>query len=88
MSKINQIKESVLGAKIVAATKYVEPSEMLKLLEHNICDFGDAEDFHELLESYRWLCKRCGISLNFSKEVEEIKENIVEMLDNPYYNML
>ena len=57
-------------------------------LSDNINDFGDEEDFHELFDSYRWLCKRCEISLNFSKEVEEIKENIVEMLDNPYYNML
>ena len=53
-------------------------------LTDNINDFGDREDFDELFESYRELCKRCKISLNFSKEVEEIKKNIVEMLDNPY----
>ena len=53
-------------------------------LVDNISDFGEEEDLHELFESYQKLCKRCKISLNFSKEVEEIKKNIVEMLDNPY----
>ena len=57
-------------------------------LSDNINDFGDGEDFHELFESYRELCKRCEISPNFSKEVEEIFKNIQEMLDNPYYNMI
>lgn len=57
-------------------------------LVDNINDFGDKEDYDELLESYRELCKRCWLCFNFSKEVEEIEKNIVEMLDNPYYNMV
>ena len=57
-------------------------------LVDNINDFGNKEDFDELFESYRELCKRCEINPNFEKEVEEIKKNIVEMLDNPYYNMV
>lgn len=54
----------------------------------NITDFSRGEDLDELFESYRELCKRCEINPNFTNEVEEIKKNIVEMLDNPYYNMV
>ena len=57
-------------------------------LSDNINDFGDGEDFHELFENYRELCARAKIAPTFEKEVEEIKKNIVEMLDNPYYNMV
>ena len=57
-------------------------------LEDNINDFGDNEDYDELLRDYESLCKMCRINPNFSKEVEEIKKNIVEMLDNPYYDMV
>jgi hypothetical protein len=57
-------------------------------LEDNINDFGDKEDFEELLEEYENFCKYYKVCPNFSKEVEEIKKNIVEMLDNPYYNMV
>ena len=58
-------------------------------LADNINDFGDMEDFIELFEAYWELCERCGIERKvFYEEVEEIKKNIVEMLDNPYYNMV
>ena len=57
-------------------------------LTDNINDFGDWEDFTELLMDFKELCRRCGINDGFEKEVEEIKKNIVEMLDNPYYNMV
>lgn len=57
-------------------------------LTDNINDFGDWEDFNELLMDFKELCRRCGINDGFSKEVEEIKKNIVEMLDNPYYNVV
>ena len=57
-------------------------------LEDNINDFGDKEDFKELLEEYNNICKYYKICPNFSKEVEEISKNIVEMLDNPYYNVV
>ena len=58
-------------------------------LVDNINDFGDKEDYDELFEAYWELCERCGIERKvFYEEVEEIKKNIVEMLDNPYYNMV
>ena len=57
-------------------------------LEDNILDFGDKKDFEELLETFNNLCKAFKVCPNFSKEIEEIKKNIVEMLDNPYYNMV
>jgi hypothetical protein len=57
-------------------------------LEDNILDFGDKKDFEELLETFINLCKAFKVCGNFSKKVEEIKKNIVEMLDNPYYNMV
>ena len=57
-------------------------------LTDNIIDFGKQEDFDELFEEYGNICKHYQICQGFSKEVEEIKKNIVEMLDNPYYNMI
>ena len=57
-------------------------------LVDNINDFGDKEDFDELFESYKELCNKVNINCAFAKEVEEIKKNIGEMLDNPYYNMV
>ena len=57
-------------------------------LEDNILDFGDKKDFEELLETFINLCKEFKVCPNFSKKVEEIKKNIVEMLDNPYYTMI
>ena len=57
-------------------------------LEDNINDFGEDEDLNELSETFFRMCKYYKISPNFSKKVEEIKKNIVEMLDNPYYNMV
>jgi hypothetical protein len=57
-------------------------------LEDNINDFGDKEDMNELLDTFLKMCKYYKLCGNFSKQVEEIKNNIVEMLDNPYYNMV
>lgn len=57
-------------------------------LPDNINDFGDEDDYDELLHDYLALCRRCRICPDFLKEVEEIKKNIVEMLDNPYYNVV
>ena len=54
----------------------------------NIVDFGDKENFNELLEVYFDICEEYRLRKVFLGEVEEIKKNIVEMLDNPYYNML
>ena len=99
----NGIYATAMNARIMNAYEEIEDEDLAESmlttwymvgvpdgneLSDNINDFGDGEDFHELFESYRELCKRCWISPNFEKEVEEIKKNIVEMLDNPYYNMI
>ena len=57
-------------------------------LADNIYDFGNKEDFDELFRDYKEICQKAKVCPNFSKYVEEIKKNIVEMLDNPYYNMV
>ena len=57
-------------------------------LEDNIIDFGSKSDYQELVKEYLNICDYYQVCPNFSKEVEEIKKNIVEMLDNPYYNMV
>ena len=57
-------------------------------LEDNINDFGNKEDMNELLDTFLNMCKYYKLCPNFSKEIEEIKKNIVEMLDNPYYNLV
>ena len=57
-------------------------------LEDNVVDFGNKNDYQELLQEYLDICDYYQICPNFSKEVEEISKNIVEMLDNPYYNMV
>lgn len=54
-------------------------------LVDNINDFGEDKDFDELFNDYVVLCARAKIAPTFEKEIEEIKKNIVEMLDNPYY---
>lgn len=55
----------------------------------NINDFGDGKDLDELVDAYFEICERCGIERKvFLEEIEEIKKNIVEMLDIPYYNMV
>ena len=58
-------------------------------LVDNIDDFGSQEDYEELVDTFFDICEEYGIEHKvFYEEVEEIKKNIVEMLDNPYYNMV
>jgi hypothetical protein len=58
-------------------------------LVDNIEDFGSQEDYNELVDTFFEICENYDIKWKvFYKEVEEIKKNIVEMLDNPYYNMV
>lgn len=57
-------------------------------LEDNIECFGNNKDYDDLCIEYFELCEGFELNPNFSKEIEEIKKNIVEMLDNPYYNMI
>jgi Ran GTPase-activating protein (RanGAP) involved in mRNA processing and transport len=55
-------------------------------LSDNINDFGDKQDFDELVKTYFDICEEYRLKKGyFVEEVEEIKKNIVEMLDNPYY---
>ena len=64
MSKIHKIIESVEGAKIVAATKYVGTPEMLKLLDDGICDFGENR-VDSFLEKYEVLKENKNITWHF-----------------------
>ena len=57
-------------------------------LVDNITDFGGDKEFAELLETYFDICEEYRLKKGFAKEVEEISKNIVEMLDNPYCNMV
>ena len=57
-------------------------------LSDNINDFGDKQDLDELIETYFDICEEYRLRKVFLEEVEEIKKNIVEMLDNPYYNLV
>ena len=57
-------------------------------LSDNIMDFGDNKDYNELACVFDEICEDYDLNGNFSKYVEEISKNIVEMLDNPYYNMV
>ena len=58
-------------------------------LVDNIEDFGNQEDYNELVDTFFEICEDYDIERKvFYEEVEEIKKNIVEMLDNPYYNMV
>ena len=99
----NGIYATAMNMRIMKAYEEIEDEDLAEImlttwlavgvpdgneLTDNMNDFGDEKDFDELFESYRWLCKRCEISPNFSKEIEEIEKNIVEMLDNPYYDMV
>ena len=54
-------------------------------LSDNINDFGVDRYFQDLHNEFIWVCKNYNICPNYSKKVEEIKENIVKMLDNTYY---
>ena len=99
----NGIYATAMNMRIMNAYEEIEDEDMAEIflnswlsigvpdgneLVDNINDFGDKEDFNELVEDYMNLCEWHNVCPNFSKEVEEIKKNIVEMLDNPYYNMV
>ena len=65
MSNIIDIKKSVKDAKIVAATKYVGPNEMINLLNQGINNFGENR-VDSFLEKYEAL-----------KEYKEIKWHFI-----------
>ena len=55
-------------------------------LADNMNDFGEQKDFEQLVDTYFDICERYDIERKvFYEEVEEIKKNILKMLDNPYY---
>jgi hypothetical protein len=57
-------------------------------LEDNIADFGDKDDFQDLVKEYLDICDYYQVCPRFDEEIKKISQNIVEMLDNPYHNML
>ena len=87
MSAYEEIENEDLAESILTDWFMVGVPDGNNLVD-NIVDFGDKDSYDELLNDYIALCKRCQICFNFSKEIEEIEKNIVEMLDNPYYNVI
>ena len=57
-------------------------------LEDNILDFGDKNEYQDLVNEYLDICERYKVCPRFDEEIKKIEENIVEMLDNPYYNVV
>ena len=57
-------------------------------LEDNIIDFGDKNDYQELVKKYLDICDYYQVCPKFDEEIKKIFQNIAEMLDNPYYNVV
>ena len=87
MNAYEEIEDEELAESMLTTWLMVGVPDGNSLVD-NIIDFGDSDNYDELLDQYKTLCKRCRICFNFSKEIEEIEKNIVEMLDNPFYNMV
>lgn len=58
------------------------------VLEDNIVDFGDKNDYQELVKEYLDICDYYQVCPKFDEEIKKIFQNIAEILDNPYYNMV
>ena len=100
----NGIYATAMNMRIMKAYEEIENEDLAELmlndwlscgvpdrntLEDNILDFGDNNEFQDLVDEYFDICERYNIERKvFYEEVEEIKKNIVEMLDNPYYDMV
>ena len=100
----NGIYATAMNARIMKAYEEIENEDLAEImledwlingvpdgntLIDNINDFGSQEDYEELVNTFFNICEEHGIERKvFYEEVEEIKKNIVEMLDNPYYNMV
>ena len=99
----NGIYATAMNARIMKAYEEIEDEDLAEMmlnewltngvpdgneLSDNINDFGDKQDLDELIETYFDICEEYRLRKVFLEEVEEIKKNIVEMLDNPYYNMI
>lgn len=96
----NGIYATAMNMRIMNAYEEMEDEDMAEMmlnewlangvpdgneLSDNINDFGDKQDLDELIETYFDICEEYRLRKVFLEEVEEIKKNIVEMLDNPYY---
>jgi len=96
----NGIYATAMNARIMKAYEEMEDEDLAEMmlnewlangvpdgneLSDNINDFGDKQDLDELIETYFDICEEYRLRKVFLEEVEEIKKNIVEMLDNPYY---
>ena len=97
----NGIYATAMNARIMSAYEEMEDEDLAEMmlnewlangvpdgneLSDNINDFGNKQDFDELVETYFDICEEYRLKKGyFVEEVEEIKKNIVEMLDNPYY---
>ena len=96
----NGIYATAMNARIMKAYEEMENEDLAEMmlnewlangvpdgneLSDNINDFGDKQDLDELIETYFDICEEYRLRKVFLEEVEEIKKNIVEMLDNPYY---
>ena len=99
----NGIYATAMNARIMKAYEEMEDEDLAEMmlnewlangvpdeneLSDNINDFGDNQDFKELLETYFDICEEYRLKKGYFFEEVEIKKNIVEMLDNPYYNMV
>ena len=96
----NGIYATAMNMRIMKAYEEIEDEDLAEMmlnewlangvpdgneLSDNINDFGDKQDLDELIETYFDICEEYLLRKVFLEEVEEIKKNIVEMLDNPYY---
>ena len=96
----NGIYATAMNMRIMKAYEEIEDEDLAEMmlnewlangvpdgneLSDNINDFGDKQDLDELIETYFDICEEYRLRKVFLEEVEEIKKNIVEMLDNPYY---
>ena len=99
----NGIYATAMNMRIMKAYEEIEDEDLAEMmlnewlangvpdgneLSDNINDFGDKQDLDELIETYFDICEEYRLRKVFLEEVEEIKKNIVEMLDNPYYNLI
>ena len=96
----NGIYATAMNMRIMKAYEEIEDEDLAEMLLNtwfmigvpdgntlvdNIEDFGNQENFEELVETYYDLCNSVCIERKvFYEEVKKIKKIIVEMLDNPY----
>lgn len=77
MSKLNEIIKSAGTSTIVAATKYVDSSKMIELLDYNITHFGENR-VDSFLQKYEELSNYTNITWHFigSLQTNKVKKMI------------